>query len=65
MLSKATERNYAAAHLRRKIGRAGGPAAAKKEDLAKIADEAGVVVTRSDGKDGEPRKEDYLRALGY
>lgn len=34
-----------------------------KRELKEIADERGVTVTRTDGKDGDPRKEDYVAAL--
>ena len=34
-----------------------------KEELVEIAEARGLEVTRGDGKDGDPLKEDYLRAL--
>lgn len=34
-----------------------------KDELAKLADERGVDVTRSDGESGNPVKADYVKAL--
>lgn len=35
----------------------------KKDELAAIAAEKGITVTRGDNADGEPRKDDYVEAL--
>lgn len=34
-----------------------------KDELAALSEERGLEVTRADGKDGDPLKSDYLRAL--
>ena len=34
-----------------------------KDELVEIAEARGLEVTRGDGKDGDPLKDDYLRAL--
>lgn len=35
-----------------------------KDDLVAEADRRGLTVTRSDGEEGEPLKEDYIAAIG-
>lgn len=59
-MSPGAERRLAMAHIRRKVRRGG----AKKEDLVRYAEELGLDVQRSGEGEGEPTKDDYLKALG-
>ena len=64
MFSESENKRHAMAHVRREIQRAGGPKEVKKEKLVEIAASLNLTVTRADGSDGEPTKNDYLRAIG-
>lgn len=67
MLSENELRKHAAAHDRREATKKAKATTAtrsmSKAELVKLADKAGMSVTRSDGGDGDPTKDDYLRAF--
>lgn len=68
MLSDNELKKHAAAYERRQaIRKAKATTATRsmsKAELVKLAESAGMTVTRADGGDGEPTLKDYHRAFG-
>lgn len=68
MLSENELNRHAAAYEKRQaIKKAQETTATRsmsKAELVKLAERASMKVTRADGSDGEPTKDDYLRAFG-
>lgn len=68
MLSENELRKHAAAYEKREAIRKAKATTANrsmsKAELVKLAESAGMTVTRADGADADPTKDDYLRAFG-